>query len=274
VVGPTWLVRNVVQGYKSNVLKVNNEPTGWILVYHTTGIPLPGTEWAGATAMSPPLPFGPFVSRNNIFQAHYYVFEYMQASTHAGVDLDYDGLWTDDLEGVGRFLKWLDVRYDDIAALKASGTIEPNGFQVQPVYQDEPNGDLTLGEGNGLVDVGEPIDGINTDHIVGAGPDVGAYERGGIVPGPDDGGATFPDAGAGGADGGGVGGTGSGASGTGASSAAGAEAGEDSGCGCRAAGASVGGWGAALGLLLAAAALGRRRRADDRSWADVEGGGP
>ena len=46
------------------------------------------------------------------------------------MDLDWDDLYTDVLDGTPRFVKWLDVKYANIAELAASGTIESHGFEV------------------------------------------------------------------------------------------------------------------------------------------------
>jgi len=184
--GPVFLVRNVLWGYASHALKVNNGTYGWVFIYHTTAVPQPGATHPDAQAIEPSIPFGAITMRNNIWEANRYVIEYGQTSLAGPVDWDLDALWTWDVAGAGRFVKWLDVRYPDMAALAASGTIEANGFQVVPEYEDPATGDFTLVAGHALLDAGEVIPGINDAFIVGPGPDVGAFERGGIVPGPDD----------------------------------------------------------------------------------------
>ena len=60
----------------------------------------------------------------------------------------------------------------------------PSGFQSMPSYESKVSGDFTLTAGHALLDVGQIMDGINDKNIAGAGPDVGAYERGGMQPGP------------------------------------------------------------------------------------------
>jgi MYXO-CTERM domain-containing protein len=180
--GPVMLVRNVIQGYQQHAFKVNNGPTGHMFVYHTTAVPLPVARFPDAQAMSPSVPFGGLVMRNNILQANRYVVEYGGTSLLGGVDLDYDALHTVDTT---RYVKWLNVRYANMAALAASGTVEVHGFGAAPVYQDVAAGNLALAAGHALLDVGVVVDGVNNSDIVGAGPDIGAFERGGIVPGPD-----------------------------------------------------------------------------------------
>ena len=276
-VGPTWLVRNLVTDYKAHVLKINNGSKGWILVYHTTGVPMAGV--VDAQAAAPTLAFGPFVSRNNIYEGHRYVIESGLSSVNAGVDLDFDALYTDD---PARFVKWMNVKYDTIATLKASNTIEMNGFQVKPSYENPAATNYDLTAGHALIDKGTPIDGINTGFVVGAGPDVGAFERGGVSPlddatpsggggGVAGGGGSSGSAGAGssaGVGGGGAGGVGTGgagnAAGTGGAGTGGgagkSDGGDDGGCGCRSAGRRTGselGW---LGLGMFFWARRSRRR--------------
>lgn len=226
LVGPLFSVRNVIDRYQAHALKVNNAPQGWVLVYHTTSRPEDGI--ALAQPLEPDEPFQRLVTRNNIWVGHRYALESSVTPT-GPVDLDWDNLWTDNLDGNPRFVKWLNVTYANLDALKASNTIEKNGFQVDPKYEDANAGDFTLIEGSPLLDVGQVIAGINDRFVVGKGPDVGAFERGGVAPLPDGG---LPDGG-GGAAGSGVGGNGgNGETGAGGSNGGGSS-GETGGCGCR-----------------------------------------
>ncbi len=265
-VGPLFLVRNVVAGYRSNALKINNASTGWVLAYHNTSVP--GTD-EGAQAFAPALPFTGLVTRNNVWTGHRYVIE--SSVTPSGpVDLDYDNLYTDNLDGTPRFVKWLDVRYEDLSALKGSGTIEPNGFDEVPEYEDPAAGDYTPVEGSGLLDVGEVIDGVNDRFIEGAGPDLGAFERGGESP-QVDGGLPDGSAGAGGT-GGGTGGAGdpdAGTSGSGGSDGGATDPDasdypgdpiEPGGCGCGVPSNRVNSVGAILALLAILGGVVRRRQ--------------
>ena len=253
VVGPLFSVRNVIDRYQAHPLKVNNGPTGWILVYHTTSRPEMGFD--AAQAIEPTEPFKGLITRNNIWAAHRYAIE--SAVTPLGVaDLDRDNLWTDSADGTPRFVKWLNVKYADISELKASNMIEKNGFQVEPKYENPDFFDFTLVEGSPLLDVGEVIEGINDRFIIGAGPDIGAFERGGANPLPDGG---LPDGGGTGGNGvgGGPSGGGGGAGGGGGN---GETPGDTGSCGCRLGAESAGAtlWGASafvIGLLL------RRRKA-------------
>jgi hypothetical protein len=256
-VGPVFAIRTLVDGYKAHALKVNNGPTGWMLVYHTTAVPAAPSD---AQAMAPPLAFARFVARNNIWQAHRYVIE--SSVTPSGpVDLDYDDLYTDSADGTPRFVKWLDVRYASLAELKASNTIEQHGFQIAPAYENAAAGDFTPVAGSGVLDVGQVLPGINDRWIVGAGPDLGAFERGGVGPSNDGGAGAAGAADGGGGSGGGQGGTGGGGgSGGGPGADSGSaqggtppEASSDGGggCGCSAPGKPA----RSSALLIAAAAL-------------------
>ena len=190
--GPTWLLRNVVVHYTAHALKLNNGSTGHMLVYHNTTVPHPAVD--SAQPLSPTIPFGGFWSRNNLWTANRYVIEYMQSTLAGVVDMDYDNLFTTNADGGQRFVKWMDVRYADLAELQAGTDLEPNGFSLEPTYEDPESGDYTLTSDSPLLNAGQILPGINA-HLHVDGPDLGAFERGGIQPGPDDGGVSWPDAG-------------------------------------------------------------------------------
>jgi len=248
-VGPLFSVRNVFDRYQAHPLKVNNAPTGWILIYHTTSRPEAGFD--SAQAIEPTEPFKGLITRNNIWVAHRYAIE-SDVTPLGTADLDWDNLWTDSADGTPRFVKWLGVKYADIGELKASNTIEKNGFQVEPQYENESAGDFNLIEGSPLLDVGEVIEGINDRFIVGKGPDIGAFERGGANPLPDGG---VPDGG--GVGGGGVGSSSS--SGAGGSGGNGETPGDAGSCGCRLGAESTGAtlWGS---MAFVVGLIWRRRR--------------
>ena len=180
--GPAFLVRNVVRDYSSHALKVNNGTFGWVFIYHTTAVPIPFAVDNGPQAMQPSLPFGSITARNNIWEANRYVVEFSSASLVGPVDWDFDLLYTHDS---GRFVKWLNVRYDDLAEFSTATGLEISGVQVLPEYENAASGDLTPVDGHPAVDAGQVVPGINDALVVGSGPDIGAFERGGIVPGPD-----------------------------------------------------------------------------------------
>ncbi len=273
-VGPVFVVRNLFDGYGAHALKINNGPQGWMLIYHNTSVP---SDAADAQALAPSEPFQHMITRNNIWAAHRYVVE--SSVTPSGpLDLDFDDLFTDSADGTPRFVKWLDVRYADLGELQASNTIEQHGFSIEPQYEDPAGGDFTPVAGSPLIDVGEPIPGINDRFTTGAGPDLGAFERGGVAPGND---AGVPDgsAGSGGGSTGGAGGSAGSADG-GTTPDGGGSGGADSGsagappsdypgepvdgggCGCELNGvAGAGPFGMILTLLSIAA---MRRRRNDR----------
>ena len=181
-VGPVFLVRNLLWGYQQHAVKANNGTYGWVFVYHTTAVPQAGVVYPDAQAWEPPLPFGAVTTRNNIWEANRYVIEFIPTSFTSPVDWDVDDLYSNDTEGLGRYVKWLNIKYPDIVSLSASGTIEAKGFGVKPQYLDAANGDFRLAVGSPLADSGTFIAGIN-DGYAGAGPDLGAFERDGVVPG-------------------------------------------------------------------------------------------
>lgn len=178
--GPVFLVRNVLDGYKEHALKVNNGTYGAVFVYHTTAIPQPGSAFPDAQAIAPTLPFGAITTRNNVWEANRYVIEYGDVSLLSPIDWDNDDLYSHDSEGAGRFVKWLDVRYANLAELQASGTIERGGLSVRPTYENPVGGDYRLTAGHPLVDAGVVVSGIDDQGFAGSAPDLGAVERDGI----------------------------------------------------------------------------------------------
>jgi MYXO-CTERM domain-containing protein len=260
--GPTWLIRNLIVDFNAHALKLNNGPTGHMLVYHNTSAPHPDVD--SAQPLAPTIPFGGFLARNNIWSSNRYVIEYIETSLAGVVDMDYDNLYTYNTDGGSRFVKWMDVRYGDLAELQASTDLEPHGLSIEPHYEDPAGGDYSPAQGSGLLDSGEVIAGINDRLYVNGGPDIGAFERGGIHPGPDDGGVSWPD--------GSIGPdatlTGDGGAGDGATSSDGGGQGSNDvgGCGCRAESRSHGGTRLPFMLLLVVlstlgALFSRRRRA-------------
>jgi len=172
--GPTWFIRTQVLRYNAHALKVNNAPKGYMFVYHTTAVPGANKE---AQVMEPSKPFGNLTTRNNIFWGHRYLMEYMSTSVTGPVDMDYDDLYTDNkAKDMKRFVKWLNVRYDDLAALSTATGLEKHGFSVEPRFVNLAAGDLTLVAGHPLLDRGVAIPGVNHLGLHGA-PDVGAVER-------------------------------------------------------------------------------------------------
>ncbi len=194
--GPTWLVRNLLVSYRAHALKINNGPTGHTFVYHTTALPDPDQE--SAQAMEPSEPFGNFVFRNNIWGANRYVIEYIPSTLAGPVSMDYDLLWTTNLDGGSRFVKWLDERYGDIQAWSQATGLETHGLQAEPVFEDARAGDYTPAAESPGLDSGEILPGINDQDASGL-PDMGAIERGGDAPTPppgaDAGPVTPPDGG-------------------------------------------------------------------------------
>ncbi len=272
--GPLWVVRTVVAGFTAHAIKMNNGPQGWMLVYHMTGVPNPTA--ANAQAIEPALPFSHFISRNNVFVGNRYSIEMNFGGTlGAAVDLDYDLLHT--TLAANPLIKWLNIRYTTLADFTRATGYESHGVSGAPMFENAAMGDYTPAMPSLVLDRGEPIDGINDGVRVGM-PDIGAIERGGVIPMPD-GGIPLPDGSvgpgdsgaaadvAGGTDtGAGGGDAGSGLDGAGLDASAGADSGTGStrgGCGCRVAGAGARPQAFAM-LALAALTSSLRRRGRSR----------
>ena len=102
-------------------------------------------------------------------------------------NLDYDGF---DWGGYVYGFKWNNVRYTDLAEFVAATGLEPHGVVIDaatcfetfdvpaPPPASVPPQLMTLAAGCNAVDVGVRLPNINDD-FSGAGPDLGAHERGG-----------------------------------------------------------------------------------------------
>jgi MYXO-CTERM domain-containing protein len=175
-------------------------------------------------------------------------------------DIDYDGFAWPTTASPPLF-KWHNVRYDDLAALRAAATnIEQHAVLVPMSCFDTlnvpgpppaviPPHHVTLASGCNAIDAGEVLPNVN-DGFVGTRPDLGAHERGAPPAhyGPRSGaGGTAGSAGTAGS--GGTGGS-AGAGGTGGSGAAGGAgtgATAGTGGGSAAAGGATGGGNAGSG---------------------------
>lgn len=289
--GPAYAIRNVAVNVAHEQLKVHalgtdppEEPSGMYVLHNTFVSPrLALSDQTSHAAHD-------FVIRNNLFVG--------PKVTESGRTVDWtspidDGLFDHngyhpDGEFAFNYAATGYVKAPSFAELQAAG-IEEGGVLVPegtfegglippPDYTVTVDpGDVTLAASSPAVDAAAPLPGVN-DGFEGAGPDMGALERGceaplyGVRPeGVDESNAQIVcgnGQGGSGAGGGGSGGSGNGGSGPGGGDAggeggsggAGGAGGSGGGCGCSAAGTDRP---AAWALLLAGLALAgvRRRRA-------------
>ncbi len=177
-IGPTWVIRTLVAGFKAHALKLNNGSTGWMLIYHTTALPTPNTD---AQPIAPSVPFGFLVTRNNLWFSERYVIEHSLSQFLGPVDMDYDLFWSTRPSGEPR-IKWKNVRYNDLRSFQQATQLQSHGVEALPRFVNEALGDYRPAAASAMIDKGQRIDGINTTQILGAAPDIGAFESGTPLP--------------------------------------------------------------------------------------------
>ncbi len=182
---PWYVLFNQVAAPGEDALKLRTR-TDRVLLAHNTLVAWNGPVSSGSELIKS------MRSRNNLWVSveDRYVWENGGDPTmNWRSDLDYDGFdW-------GNFIyafKWGE-RLDDIAAFQALTGHEMNAVRIDrddcfevfdipaPPPTPIPFQNLTLTSGCDAVDAGEPLANIN-DGYLGAGPDMGAYERGAVLP--------------------------------------------------------------------------------------------
>ena len=188
--GPAYVVRNELFNLESSPLKLNNSPSGLIVV-HNTGVKLGAgvrdaddSTWRNA------------LFRNNLFLGTGYAFEFSSVSDDGSRDLDY-GAWGTTRAGTAGepHFKWDNQRYERLDDLRDATGREAHG--VSAVFGDlanpappaswdvavEPAGrDLRLVPGAPEVDAGAPLPNLNDAFAVDGDPDLGAFELGHPLP--------------------------------------------------------------------------------------------
>ena len=185
--GPCYIYRNSIYNAGLEVLKMHNEPSGF-LVYHNTFVK---AEMPLILATSDTVTRAIF--RNNLFVGtrDKYAMEIMAPMVDC--DWDYDGFgggpW-------GNFGKWNRGVYRTMADMSAKTGIEKHGVLVNPATlfasgvqqpadidkQFAPTvNDLRLKDGCDAIDKGEPVPNFS-DGFKGKAPDLGAYELGDSLP--------------------------------------------------------------------------------------------
>lgn len=164
-VGPTYVVRDRYVNYKGGAVKVSVSSRGVVYLYHILG-------YAGRTegnGMGASGPWDNMHFRNSILRGTRYVIEDFYKHP-IGCSVDYCCLYTTD---AGRFIKWADTKYANLAAMPAEA-----GFGSHNVAR-EPYATLEDGQpkdpASELIDAGVRIPGINDD-FRGQAPDIGPDE--------------------------------------------------------------------------------------------------
>jgi uncharacterized repeat protein (TIGR01451 family) len=187
--GPAYVLRNVLFNLESNMLKLNNQPSG-VFVFHNTsaklgnGLSDPGVTWRNVQL------------RNNIVIGTRYAFEFTTARDEGFRDFNYNAWHTTHADGGpgDPDFKWENVRYQRLPDLQAIG-VETNGMvaslshlvnaalpsaATEPVAPDSRN--LALVPGAPEIDAGQVLPNVNDPFVSDGKPDIGAFETGMPVP--------------------------------------------------------------------------------------------
>jgi hypothetical protein len=192
--GPVYIFRNVIYNVFGQPFKLLNVPSG-ALFFHNTA-----AKQGGPMRLSTEESPHHCILRNNLFVGFgpdKYAAEFSPQMIDC--DFDYDGFgggpW-------GNFLKWNNVRYPTLDAVRATAPVYHHAVFVDPAtafasglqppanadtQYDSATTDMRLKKDSAAIDVGEILPGFN-DGFCGAAPDLGAYELGDSLPhyGPRD----------------------------------------------------------------------------------------
>lgn len=170
--GPVFALRNRFTDYEQSGIKVSNDSSGRVWIFHNTCY----TDQPDTNGMGTSGAFTNMVFRNNIVRGTRYAFE--MGRTAMPNDLDYDNWFTTRGAPV---IKWSNVRYDDVPAWCAATGLECNGIVDEPQFVDPGARRWALQPSSPNVDAAERLYGVN-DQYAGAAPDVGYLELGAPEP--------------------------------------------------------------------------------------------
>jgi hypothetical protein len=158
-------------GYEGYPFKFNVSsplPINWVYLYHNTCRTNAAEQ--SAFLFKQYSNWTNVVSRNNIYAGTDYAM--LSSSSTNPVDFDYDDLYT---SKSGSRIYWEGTRYVDIASFCSATSQECHGVSVAPEFADTASYDFRLVMGNGCIDKGCLVPGVNNEYG-GAAPDLGAVE--------------------------------------------------------------------------------------------------
>jgi hypothetical protein len=176
-IGPHYVFRNVIVNNPSTgsaAYKLGDGSYARVFMYHNTSFTTGGQD--GVKQTNPGL--DGVVSRNNIYYAGRYIFEFLTSGT-SDMDCDYDYMYTTD---GSRFVKFDNGTYATYALFVAAYPAqEANAIvSADPGFTDNSTNDFTLVSDSVCLNAGTVLVGFNDANSPwpyrGEAPDIGAYE--------------------------------------------------------------------------------------------------
>jgi hypothetical protein len=187
--GPAYIFRNEFFNLEANPIKMNNNPSGFIVMHNTSvkngnGLSDPGVTWRNA------------VYRNNLMLGNAYAFEFTTVRDTGFRDFDYNAWGTTRAGTSGEpWFKWENVRYPTLGALQGAG-VETHGVAVGfadlfnaalppswDVAVSAASRDLRPRPGTAPINAGAALGNVNDGFVTDGQPDMGALEAGRPAPG-------------------------------------------------------------------------------------------
>jgi Right handed beta helix region len=186
--GPAYIFRNEFFNLENNPIKMNNNPSGFIVVHNTS-------VKNGPALSDPPEVWRNAIYRNNLMLGTGYALELVSVADTGFRDFDYDAWGSTRAATAGEpWFKWNNVRYATLAALQAVG-VETHGIAVG--FADLNNAtlpsswdvavapetrDLKLKPGSAAINRGTALANFNDGFVTDGNPDMGAFEAGQTAP--------------------------------------------------------------------------------------------
>ncbi len=179
--GPAYVLRNELVNLESNSIKINNDPSGF-LIAHNTAIKLNNAFDEGSSGWTNGR------LRNNALFGNRYAFELSSVSPSGFRDFDYNG-WSTTRTGSDPWFKWENMRYTRLGDLPPG--VEDHGVELAlsdlmnaslpvatSIAVDPDSVDLRPKAGSPLVNAGQVLPNINDLWVSDGQPDLGVYELG------------------------------------------------------------------------------------------------